>query len=157
MKTTIKATPSSRKRRSGNNGKGTITMAATLTSSSRVVSLTKFCTTCCVALAPTLPPFPGPVTGSSGLLLFLGSSLSFSRLRFVPRPRSMSRNIGKAWGVIMCGAVTASDMSSTVTFLGGPLLSRSLAPLRDVSGEYSTHISPLERPVTIWSAVSDDE
>lgn len=121
----------------------------TRTSSSLVVSLTRFCTTCCVALAPTLPPLPGPETGNSGLLLFLGSILSFSRLRFVPRPGSRSRNMGSAWGVRIEGAASASDMSSIVTFLGGPLFKSSFAPFSEVSGEYNTHIWPLDRPVTI--------
>ena len=72
------------------------TRSGSLTSSSRVVSRTKFCTTCCVALAPTRPPRPGPVTGSSGLLLLRGSIRSFSRFRFVPRAISPSLNIGNA-------------------------------------------------------------
>ena len=105
------------------------------TSSSLVVSRTKFCTTCCVALAPTRPPRPGPVTGSSGLRLLRGSMRSFSRFRFVLRPTSLSRNMGSACGVIIVGAATASDMSSIVAFLGGPLLSGSFAPLTDMSGE----------------------
>lgn len=74
------------------------------TSSSLVVSLTRFCTTCCVALAPTLPPLPGPVTGNSGRLLFLGSDLSFSLFLLpVPRAISPSLNIGSACGVMMAG------------------------------------------------------
>jgi len=107
----------------------------TLTSTSRVVSRTRFCTTCCVALAPTRPPFPGPVTGNSGRRLFLGSILSLSRFLFVPRPGSKSRNMGNACGVRMVGAAIASDTSSIVTFLGGPLLSSSFAPFKDVTGE----------------------
>ena len=107
------------------------------TSSSLVVSRTKFCTMCCVALAPTLPPRPGPVTGSSGLLLFRGSIRDFSCLRFVPRPSitSPSRNPGTACGIMMAGAASASDMSSTVAFLGGPLASKSFAPFNEVRGE----------------------
>ena len=124
--------------------------AVARTSSSLVVSRTRFCTTCCVALAPTRPPRPGPVTGSSGLRLFLGSIRSFSRLRFVLRPTSLSRNIGNACGVIIVGAATASDMSSIVAFLGGPLLRGSFAPLSDISGEYRTHMCPFDKPVTIY-------
>lgn len=110
------------------------------TSSSRVVSRTRFCTMCCVALAPTRPPFPGPVTGSSGLLLFFGSILSLSRFLFVPLPGSRSRYIGSACGVMIYGAASASDISSTVIFLGGPLLSSSFAPRCEIRGEYRTHI-----------------
>lgn len=106
-----------------------------LTSTSLVVSRTRFCTTCCVALAPTRPPRPGPVTGSSGRLLFFGSMRSFSRLRFVPRPGSRSRNIGSACGVRIVGAACASDTSSIVTLRGGPLFSSSFAPFSDVTGE----------------------
>lgn len=106
------------------------------TSSSLVVSRTRFCTTCCVALAPTRPPRPGPVTGSSGLRLLRGSKRSFSLFRLPPRAMpSPSRNIGSACGVRIVGAETASDMSSMVAFLGGPLLSGSLAPLMDDCGE----------------------
>ena len=91
---------------------------------------------CCVALAPTLPPLPGPVTGSSGCRLFLGSNLSFSRFLLpVPRAISPSLNIGSACGVMMAGWARASDMSSIVTFLGGPLLNGSLAPFNDDVGE----------------------
>jgi len=118
------------------------------TSSSRVVSRTRFCTTCCVALAPTRPPRPGPCTGSSGLRLFRGSCLSLSLFRLLGRPdvNSPSRVTP---GIMIAGAATASDMSSIVGRLAGPLLSNNLAPLRDVCGEYSTVNAPLVRPTTI--------
>lgn len=103
----------------------------TRTSSSLVVSRTRFCTTCWVALAPTRPPRPGPCTGNSGLRLFRGSCLSLSRLRLLGSPdvNSPSRVTP---GMMIAGAATASDMSSTVGRLAGPLLSNNLAPLRDV-------------------------
>jgi hypothetical protein len=118
------------------------------TSSSRVVSRTRFCTTCCVALAPTRPPRPGPCTGSSGLRLFRGSCLSLSLFRLLGRPdvNSPSRVTP---GIIIAGAAAASDMSSTVGRLAGPLLSSNLAPLRDVCGEYNTDNAPLVSPTTI--------
>jgi len=50
---------------------------------------------------------------------------------------------------MMVGWARASDMSSIVTFLGGPLLSGSLAPFSEDAGEYSTQICPLDNPVTI--------
>jgi hypothetical protein len=101
------------------------------TSSSLVVSRTRFCTTCWVALAPTRPPRPGPCTGNSGLRLFRGSCLSLSRFRLLGSPdvNSPSRVTP---GTMIAGAATASDMSSTVGRLAGPLLSNNLAPLRDV-------------------------
>ncbi len=136
----------------GDKGRNALRKTTIRTSSSLVVSRTRFCTTCCVALAPTRPPRPGPVTGSSGRRLLRGSMRSFSRFRFVLRPISLSRNMGSACGVIIVGAATASDMSSMVAFLGGPLLSTSFAPLTDISGEYNTQIWPLDRPVTICPA-----
>lgn len=118
------------------------------TSSSRVVSRTKFCTTCCVALAPTRPPRPGPCTGISGLRLFRGSCLSLSLFRLLGRPdvNSPSRVTP---GIMIAGAAAASDMSSIVGRLAGPLLSNNLAPLRDVCGEYNTDNAPVVSPTTI--------
>lgn len=49
----------------------------------------------------------------------------------------------------MAGCASASDMSSIVTFLGGPLLNGSLAPFNEDVGEYRTQIWPLDNPVTI--------
>jgi len=49
----------------------------------------------------------------------------------------------------MAGWARASDMSSIVTFLGGPLLNGSLAPFNEDAGEYNTQIWPLDNPVTI--------
>jgi len=49
----------------------------------------------------------------------------------------------------MAGCANASDMSSIVTFLGGPLLNGSLAPFNEDVGEYRTQIWPLDNPVTI--------
>jgi hypothetical protein len=127
-----------------------IAVIIALTSSSRRLSRTRFCTTCCVALAPTRPPLPGPVIGSSGRLAFLGSIRSLSLfLLFVLMIPSDSTNIGDKPGVRIVGAASASDMSSTVTFLAGPLFISSLAPLVDACGEYSTTICPFDSPVTI--------
>lgn len=56
-------------------------------------------------------------------------------------------------GIMIAGAATASDMSSTVGRLAGPLLSNNLAPLRDVWGEYNTHNAPLVSPKTICAVL----
>ena len=124
-----------------------------LTSSSLVVSRTRCRTTCCVALAPTRPPFPGPLTGSSGRRLFRGSARSLSRFRFVPAiplDTSPSRNIGSACGVRIGGTSNDDEKSSISRFRGGPLLARSFAPFVDVDGEYSTETCPLAIPVRIY-------
>lgn len=52
-------------------------------------------------------------------------------------------------GIMIAGAATASDMSSIVGRLAGPLLSNNLAPLREVCGEYNTVNAPLVRPTII--------
>jgi hypothetical protein len=58
-------------------------------------------------------------------------------------------NIGKACGVKIVGAASASDKSSIVGRLGAPFDSSSFAPFNDVSGEYNTEMVPLARPVMI--------
>jgi hypothetical protein len=70
----------------------------------------------------------------------------------IPSP---SRNMGDSPGTWIDGAASASDMSSMVLFLGGPLFASSLAPLSEVNGEYSTQICPLESPVTIYLDLSN--
>lgn len=125
-----------------------------LTSWSRVVSLNRFWTTCWVALAPTRPPFPGPVTGKSGRLLFRGSILSFSLFRFVDRPSSPSRNMGNAWGVIICGCNSAFDIDSIVGFLMCDLFASSFAPLSECSGEYRQDTWPFASPTKIYMEFS---
>jgi hypothetical protein len=58
--------------------------------------------------------------------------------------------MGSAWGVRIDGAAKASDISSMVTFLGGPLFNNNFAPFSEVIGEYNTHICPLDKPITIY-------
>jgi hypothetical protein len=106
------------------------------TSSSRIVSLTRFCTMCCVALAPTRPPRPGPLTGKSGRIDFFGSILSFSRFRFEEGMNALiSSSRNPSPGVRMGAVSRAADASSMVMARLSRCRLSNFTPFMDVWGE----------------------
>lgn len=84
---------------------------------------------------PTLPPWPGPVMGSSGLWDLSGSFNIFSRWRL---RLGLSLNSGSAWGLWITGCAWKS---STDCFLGARATHTS-APLSLMVGSYSMWVPP---------------
>lgn len=100
-----------------------------------VITLRRYCVSKLPLVVPTLPPWPGPDMGSSGLWDLRGSLSIFSRCRL---RLGWSLNSGSACGLWITGCAS----KSSIDFFLGARATHTRAPLSLIVGSYSMCVPP---------------